>query len=984
MYTRSVGHSIGTLAALAAISAAGALPRSAGAQSVHTMSPPAPQARAASSFSRSLPDLTASNTRARPSVQAVNYGKLALSFETCGDQANTGVNYFARGIGYNLLLTPSEAILKLKKPNVGGLPHPHGSDTLRLRLVGANKNPRISGRNMQPGKTSYFIGSDPRKWRTGIANYGKVEYQAVYPGIDLVYYGNQKRLEYDFVVAPGADPSRIALDFPGAKRVQVNTDGELVVSMDGDSVRWHKPVIYQQIAGRRKQVQGRFILRGKRQAGFALARYDARKPLVIDPVLMFATYLGGSQFDTGLGIAVDSAGNSYVAGYTDSLDFPTTNPVSGGGYDAFVTKLDRTGGRLLYSAYLGGSGGDEANAIAIDAGGNAYIAGITNSTNFPTTNAFRSTLAGGQDGFVAKVNPTGTGLSYASYLGGSGYDTASGIAVGAGGVAYVVGDTASLNFPTVSPYQAANGGSSDAFVSILDTNLIGSSSLLYSTYLGGSGDDYGYAIALQSNGRYHVTGRTSSSNFPTAFAFQSASGGVSDAFLTTFTPDGSSLYYSTYLGGSGAEYGGGIAVDMAGNAYVCGRTNSSNFPVRSAYQGSIAGNYDAFVVKVNTTGAGDGSLIYSTYLGGADYDDAAAIAVDVWGNAYVTGSTNSVTLLFGLQNLGYVVKLGAAGNQLLAGISLGRSGASAGLALAVDPAGNVYVTGDTNADDFPIMPGAFQMIRAGYYDAFVARVSTFTRLDLNHDDQPDLLFQNQSNGTLAYWIMSGNNELRFGTLSPSDPGPNWNLVGMADLNGDNDTDLLFQNQSNGNLYYWLMNRTAMVSGGFLNPPNPGAGWSLVGVADINGDGYADLLFQHQATGNLYYWLMNGTTMTGGGFLNPANPGTGWKVVAFADFNRDGKPDVLFQHMTSGDLYVWLMNGANLTTGRYLSPSNPGPGWKVVGTTDLNLDGQTDILLQNQSTGDIVYWLMNGTMETSVAPFNPSNPGGNVWKLVGPR
>jgi hypothetical protein len=597
-------------------------------------------------------------------VQAV-YAKLPLSFEPNRGQTDARVKFLARGSGYVLFLTSREAVLTFAPPQQVStrsplLANPAQSvdsnavravrTVVRMRLAGANVEPAVTGWDRLPGTVSYFIGNDPAQWRTTIPTYSKVIYKDVYPGIDLAFSGSQGQLEYDFIVHPGGNPSRIAVEFQGADRLEVSSQGDLILHTATGPIHQRKPVIYQEFSGIRQEIAGGYVLTDKQLVTFRVASYDVSQPLIIDPVLFYSTYLGGSGDDFGYGIAVDAVGNAYVTGTTTSTNFPTTagafQTASGGRADAFVTKLNPTGSApLVYSTYLGGSGDDGGRGgIAVDALGNAYVTGFTNSTNFPTTvGAFQTTYGGGfGDAFVTKLNPTGAALVYSTYLGGSDDDEGLGIAVDALGNAYVTGVTFSTNFPTTAgAFQTASGGSVDAFVTKL--NPTGSAPLVYSTYLGGSGLDEGLGIAVDALGNAYVTGDTTSTNFPTTVgAFQTTyGGGFRDAFVTKLNPTGSApLVYSTYLGGSGGDIGWGVAVDAAGNAYVTGNTTSTNFPTTAgAFQTASGGSVDAFVTKLNPTGSAP--LVYSTYLGGSGDDGGRRIAVDALGNAYVTGFTTS-------------------------------------------------------------------------------------------------------------------------------------------------------------------------------------------------------------------------------------------------------------------------------------------------------------------------------------------------------
>lgn len=418
------------------------------------------------------------------------YGHLPLSFEANQGQTDPQAKFISRGQGYNLFLTSTEAVLALTSLDRAVV----RQAVLRMGLVGANPAPPISGFDALPGKANYFIGNDPQHWQTQIPTYGKVQYKAVYPGVDLVFYGKQRQLEYDFIVATGVDPTTITLGFQGIDRVGLNAEGDLVLHFDNGDIRLSKPLMYQVVNGDRHEVSGAYVIKDRLQVGFQVASYDASRPLIIDPTLFYSTYLGGSNFDEGRAIAVDAAGNAYVTGYTDSINFPTTTgalqTTSTGTRDAFVTKLNPSGSGVIYSSYLGGNGNDEGNSIAVDALENAYIAGTTFSMNFPTQNAVQPIIGGGSaqfgrsDAFVTKLSSTGSALSYSTYLGGTFAEQGIGISIDTSGSAYVTGTTVSGDFPTVMAYQPAKGGSGgDQDVFATKLSPLGNA-LVYSTFLG--------------------------------------------------------------------------------------------------------------------------------------------------------------------------------------------------------------------------------------------------------------------------------------------------------------------------------------------------------------------------------------------------------------------------------------------------------------------------------------------------------------------
>jgi hypothetical protein len=697
------------------------------------------------------------------------YGHLPLSFEANHGQTDSKVQFLSRGGGYTLFLTSKEAVLALSqfaaderrdaariaRSPIGG--RPRTSAVVRMTLMNANRHSKGTGHDALPGKSHYLIGRNPTRWCTNISTYAKVKYQDVYPGVDLVYYGNHGQLEYDFVVAPSADPGLVTLAFEGTRDLRIDARGDLVLHVEGGGeLRQQKPVVYQERAGVREKVAGRYVMKGTRRVGVQVAPYDRSRPLVIDPVLVYSTYLGGSAGESGNGIAVDGAGSAYVTGFTTSPDFPTTAgavQTTAGGTEAFVTKLDATGSRLVYSTYLGGSADDQAFDVAVDGAGNTYVTGFTTSTDFPTTaGGFQPSHAVAHefDAFVAKLDATGSRLVYSTYLGGSGSDLGLDIAVDGAGSAYVTGNTAeSTDFPTTAgAFQTTPGvdvggfPGFDAFVTKLDAT---GSGLVYSTYLGGSGSEQGLAIAVDGAGSAYVTGDTRSTDFPTsAGAVQTTFAGISDAYVTKLDATGSRLVYSTYLGGTGSEQAVAIALDSGGSAYLTGGTDSSNFPTTAgAFQTTPVGDpfpvSAAFVTKLDPTGSG---LVYSTYLGGSANEAGAGIAVDGAGSVHVTGFTDSTDfpttadaiqmVLGGGFTDAFVTKLDATGSGLVYSTYLGGDAPDQGSDIAVDGAGSAYVAGATGSTDFPTTAEAFQTTLAGG-DAFVAKIGSSVALPTSKD-----------------------------------------------------------------------------------------------------------------------------------------------------------------------------------------------------------------------------------------------------------
>ena len=825
-----------------------------------------------------------------------DHQKLPLTFEANRGQAAETVDYLARGLGYRLFLTSREAVLLTAPVSESKVP---STTEVRMQLVGALTSPKVTGLEPQPGKSHYLYGNDPAAWRTGIPHYAKVKYEEVFPGVDLVYYGKQRQLAYDFIIAPGANPDQIKLTFQGVDALRRDKRGNLLVESGGQQFEFQRPYIYQVVDGVRRKIPGGFEVSTGNLIGFRVDPYDNSFPLVIDPVLSYSTYVGGTDFDTGTGIAVGTDGSVYVAGSTGSANFPTENPLQptlvGGGLfhsDGFVLKLNPAGTALVYATYFGGAEDDIAAGIAVDSQGNAYVTGSTRSPDFPLIEAAQPSLTGttagrapsplmpnpatkvamqqlagtearsfwgwnqiytmvtekpgpdpfqllppkpdgkpwkrkaikkynltldqwwalatqppsgtrsfwewnhyyqqmtGRSGpdpyqvlsakadgrawrrkeinnqkltadqwwavasrpshpgdgqaanvgvgsaFMMKLNPKGSGWVYSTYLGGSGNDQGADIAVDAEGNAYVAGVTTSPDFPVKNALQPVHGGDTqpfdplDGFVAKLNAT---GSEVVFATYLGGSEDDLARGIALDSQGNPYVTGATLSTNFPvTVDVLQDELAGVYDAFVSKLQGDGAAMLYSTLLGGEGTDYGFGIAVDSEDSAYITGITGSTGFPTFNAMKEDLSGDellgFDAFVSKLNAQGS---ELAYSTYLGGSGVDLGHAITVDLDGNAYVAGETDSNDFpaidAFQPANRGmsdgFVVKLDTDGSALDYATYLGGSDQDSIVSLALDDAGDVHVTGLSFSTNSPVTVGALQTSSSGLADALVAKIT---------------------------------------------------------------------------------------------------------------------------------------------------------------------------------------------------------------------------------------------------------------------
>jgi hypothetical protein len=680
----------------------------------------------------------------RPTT-APSLGQIPLSFEANQGQTDSQVRFLAHGQGYTAFLTATEAVFAATPPSTTSATPGASSPppVVRLQLEGANPAAQVVGLDRLPGTVNYFLGSDPTQWHTRIPTYGQVEYQQVYPGIDLVYHGSggSSRVEYDFVVAPGADSGVIRMHFAGADQVSLDAQSNLVVTAGDTRLVQHRPTVYQDAAGVRTPVTSQFILDGQ-DAGFQVGAHDPGRPLVIDPVLSYSTYFGGDGLEWGDAVAVDPAGNLYLGGRVDnSLTFPLQNPIQpspGGGQDGFVMKLSADGSTLLYSTYLGGRFADQVAGIAVDADGSAYVTGVTASDNFPTFNALQPTQGGGifGDAFVTRFTPDGSGLVFSTYLGGSRSDLGYGIALDAAGNAYVTGATQSDDFPTVNALQPNRVGTTDVFVAALTADC---SSLIYSTYLGGHGENdqaivgsHGHfgAIAVDALGDAYITGKTNAPDFPTVNAVQPTLSGGFDAFVTVLSPDGSTVYSSTYLGGSGNESAFGIAVDGDGYIYVAGQTDSRDFPTANPLQPSYGGGLsNGWLTKLTPDAS---AVVYSTYFGGSGFDIIDGLALDPWNDVVLVGETGSRNLptanpIQGSYQGGFsdafVAKVDASGASLIYSTYLGGSDEDRGWGVAVDAAGSAYVTGETHSTDFPTVNALQGSNGGGAYDAFITKIS---------------------------------------------------------------------------------------------------------------------------------------------------------------------------------------------------------------------------------------------------------------------
>ena len=691
--------------------------------------------------------------------------QLPLTFEANQGQTAPPVKFLTRGGGYTAFLTAGEMVLSLRPSGSGATPgisearpgnaQQFPNTTLQFSLVGAAQSATAVGEDPQPGRVNYFIGNDPRKWHRNVPTYARVRYKNVYPGIDLVYYGNHRQLEYDFAISAGADPSRIQFEIKGAKRIQVDTKGDLVLQIANCELHFQSPAVYQESNGLRVPILGAYVMNDSTHIAFHVAPYDSSKPLVIDPVLVYSTYLGGSGNDHPTGIAVDNIGSVYVAGYTDSTNFPlaTLGSLPTGTDHVFVAKLDSTGSNLVYADYLGGNGQDYGYALVLDSANEVLVTGTTASSDFPAVNAFQDSNQGSFNAFLTKISADGSSLLYSTYLGGDSSDVASSIAIDGLGSVLVAGYTFSTDFPVVNAYQATvspNQGGLFGEYGFLTKFSPDGSSLAYSTYLGGNsnvpyncgtpcwGTPYSEitGLVLDANGSAYAVGNTNTYNFPTTpssyLPTDVTQQNSSVGFVSKFSTAGN-LDYSTYF----YEYSGAdtnlnaLAVDSSGSAYVTGiALSDGTFPITSTSicDPSVLGweCSFAFVTKFDPTGS---TLMYSTFLGPNNGATPQAIALDINNDAYVLASSvsSSFSIVDGVEPYTnesdvLLVEIDPLASTQIFATFLGGSANEYPAGIALDSDGNLYIAGSTNSTDFPVTQGAFQGGLAGNPNAFLLKI----------------------------------------------------------------------------------------------------------------------------------------------------------------------------------------------------------------------------------------------------------------------
>jgi hypothetical protein len=654
------------------------------------------------------------------------FGNTPLVFEPNYGQVDSSVRFLSRGDRFGFFLTDTESIVSL----AGSTPA-----LVRMQLVGQNPHPRISGSGVQPGVSHYFKGTDPSKWQQSVPHFLKVDYQDVYPGINLTYYGNQRQLEYDFTVSPHVDPKAIELKFAGVDQIEIGEQGDLVLHTSAGEIRHQHPRVYQNRYGVQAAIDGQFVLLGSDKVGFKIGNYDSGLPLIIDPKFIYSTYFGGDgpDGDIGIDLKVDAAGTAFVTGYTSSMDFFNTNlspTAPGGRLDAYVMKVDPTGSTVLSAMYFGGSLDDEGHRIAMDNSGSLYITGYTSSPDFPIVNGFQTKLGGKKDVYIMKIDNAVSQILFSSFIGGSQDDAPFGLSVDSNNNIYISGETSSLDFPVVQPLLGKfGGGRADAFV----TKISPDGTIIYSTYLGGIGNDHSFDVTSDSDGNAYVVGYTTAALPNIVRALYGAINDPEQAFLAKLSPDGSTLLSFAYIGGLGIDEAIRVVLDSNQNIIISGYTSADNFPVQNAIQplnGGAANTFDIFLLKLLPDLS---DIVFSTYIGSDGSESAPGLAVDPDGNIYLAGFTSSFQfpVVNGI-NVGtsggnlhgdrdaYVMKLSPDG-RILFSTYVGGSSSDGAVALALDAARNIYVTGFTFSDDFPV-ESPFQENNSGGSDGFLMKI----------------------------------------------------------------------------------------------------------------------------------------------------------------------------------------------------------------------------------------------------------------------
>lgn len=917
--------------------------------------------------------------------------KLPLAFVPQNKTENSKISFVSRSLGNALLLAPDEAVVKFHRRETISRPNlpesisefrrtieTFGGETqvsqsvVKMKLVGANPNADGQGINQLEGKVNYLYSDKPENWQTDVPMFSQARFSEVYAGVDVVYYGNQEKLEYDFVVKPNANPDNIKLRFEGADSLQIDSNGDLIVKTGEHELRQHKPIIYQEIGGERKPINGSFAIQQPEsensEVSLVVGDYDRSKNLVIDPVLTFSTYIGGANettsgiVDDPFDMEVDSQGNVIITGETVTVDYPTLNPAQatfGGGLsDVFVTKLKGDGTGLIFSTFIGGNNNDRAYSLDIDSAGNLFVSGITRSTNFPTVSPLQNNLRGAVDSFVSKLNPTGSSLLYSTYLGGTGEENDTSVEVDPSGNICIVGLTGSTDFPTVNPIQPNHGGVTDFYITRINP---AGNTILFSTYFGGSNFDFagvGNGMDVGPDGSIVFVGNTGSNNFPLLNPIQSEVRG-SDAVVVMIN-NNNQLVFSTRFGGNSGEDGHCIKRDAAGNIYFTGYTNSSTFPVLNAAQPVYGGKDDGYVVKFNPTGS---AVLMATYLGGTSQnpnfgnDYAFGLAIDNLQRVYVTGTATSANFpIFqafrpcnGIRDA-FVSVVDTRVGRFDFSTCLGGLSAAGGRSAALDSSGNLFAAGQATAN-FPTTTGVYQGTLRGSYDNFVVKISNIRSLsqrtpsDFDGDGRTDFAVF-RPNNQVWYIRNSGNNSNTFFNF-----GASTDKIVPADYDGDGRTDIAVLRPDEG---AWYLQQSLA---GFQVVKFLGDNSDLPAPADFDGDGKDDLAIYRPST-RTWYLLKSRE-----GFL-AVRFGLAEDIPVPADYDGDGKADIINWRPSNG---IWYIRQSSNNQTRFVQFGLSGD--KPV-TGDFDGDLKVDLAVYRPTQG--IWYILQSQNGFRAQPFGLAN------------